>query len=61
MAATDQAKSLLPSVKPPIPEDFKGLMDIKTILNFIYCCELNYSLISISKRFMQDLFTIGLL
>ena len=36
MAAAAQAESLPPGVKPPVPEAFKGSMDYKIILNFIY-------------------------
>ena len=36
VAAAAQTESQSPGVKPPVPEAYKGLMDVKTILNFIY-------------------------
>ena len=45
MAAEVHTESLLGGVKHPVPEAFKGSMDSKTILNFIYKCKLYFSLI----------------
>ena len=59
MAAADQAKNLLPGVKPPVPEALKGLMEEKTILNFTYYCELYFSLVSISNRKIQSILQLG--
>ena len=61
MATVAQDKGLTSGVKPPIPGTFKGSMDSKTILNFIYKYELYFSLISISNRYLQALFTVRLL
>ena len=61
MAAGAQDKSLTPGVKPPVLEAFKGSMDGETIPNFIHYCELYFSIESMSNRFVQALFTFGLL
>ena len=61
MAATAQAESLPPGFEPPVPEAFRGPMDGKTIPNFIHQFELYFSLVSISSRYMQALFTVRLL
>ena len=39
MSTAAQAESPLLSVKPPVPEAFKGSMDGKTILNLIHICD----------------------
>ena len=60
IAAIPQAKSLLPIVKPPVPKAFKSKIDGKTILSFIFDCELCFTLVSISNRYLQALFTVRL-
>ena len=61
MAAATHAENLLTRVNPTVPEDFKGSMDGKTILNFIHQCEPYFSLVAISNQYMQALFAARLL
>ena len=61
MAAAAYADSLLPGVKPPVPEALKGSMNSETILNLVHKCELYFSLVSISNKYIQALFAERLL
>ena len=61
MPAAAQAESLQPRVNLPIPEAYKGSINDKTILNYMYPCELYFRLVSIYDQYMQALFTVRLL
>ena len=56
IVAATQSKNLLPGVKNPVPEDFKGKIDGETIVSLIHQCELYFFckyLMSIYKPFLQ--------
>ena len=61
MAAANQAKNLPPGIKPLVSDAFKGSMDSKIILSFIYECNLYFVIVSISNRYIQALFSDRLL
>ena len=61
MAVAAKAESLPPDVDLPVPEASKGWMDEETMLNFIHQCELYFSLVFISNRFIKALFALRLL
>ena len=61
MAAEAQAGTLPAGVKPLVPDAHKGSMDGKTILSFMYKYESYFSLVSMSNRYLQALFTVRML